>query len=269
MLTIRKLLPQDAQLWKKYRLEALKFHPENFLNSLEDEEKLNDLEWKGRLLENDIFGLFEDLKLVSMVSFSILPKNKLKHIGEIWGVYTLPSARGKGYLTELLKHVLSYAEKKVDHCILTCTTSNTGAFHVYQKLGFKVYGIDKNAIKVQDTFYDEYLMSKTFQVAVHEELVFTKNQNPTVERFFALKNNLTYNLSDIKSTFKDCIYHDLSLGTWWQTFVTYFRKLCYYVFNCGRYHDVELLLSTLSSEENIQLKNKLDTENIYDFMLKC
>ncbi len=42
---------------------------------------------------------------------------------------------------------------------LTCVTSNLGAVALYQKHGFKIYGTEPNALKIGDTFFDEYLMT--------------------------------------------------------------------------------------------------------------
>jgi hypothetical protein len=62
-----------------------------------------------------------------MGSMRTLSRLKCNHVGEIWGVYTIPTARGKGYSIKLLQHLLADAKQKVVHCILTCTTINKGA----------------------------------------------------------------------------------------------------------------------------------------------
>lgn len=84
-MEIRKLTIADTPLWKHNRLEALINHPENYLSSYEEEINLSDLEWQNRISEHAVFGVFENQNLLSMVSFSMLPRIKSKHIGEIWG----------------------------------------------------------------------------------------------------------------------------------------------------------------------------------------
>jgi ribosomal protein S18 acetylase RimI-like enzyme len=268
MINIRKLLPSEALLWKKYRIEALQNHPENYLASSDDELKLSDADWEKRITDNEIFGLFEESCLMSMLAFTILPQEKSQHIGEIWAVYTLPDARGKGYLTQLMEHVLDYEKDRVDHFRLACNTLNIGAFRIYQKLGFTVYGTERKAVKINDTFYDEYLMCRDKE-RQPQPVSNPVPQNPTVERFFKLKTDLGNHSQHIQKLFKDCIYHDVSLGSLWQSMVYCFRMLCYYVFNTGRYHDLELLISTLSPQENAQLKQSLNMNDISSYMLSC
>lgn len=161
-MQIRQLGINDALLWKKYRLEALKLHPENYLSSYEEEILLTDEDWKKRITQHEIFGLFKGVQLVATVCFSVMERYKNKHKGEIWGVYTLASERGQGYSICLMQHVLRHAQKKVKLCLLTCTTTNVVAFHIYQKLGFKVYGIEPKSIQVGKDFFDENLMILQF-----------------------------------------------------------------------------------------------------------
>jgi ribosomal protein S18 acetylase RimI-like enzyme len=283
-MQIRKLEPNDAMVWKKLRLESLVKHPENYLSAIEEESLLTDEDWQQRIAQNDVYGLFEDKQLVSIASMKTMSRLKCSHVGEIWGVYTIPDARGKGYSSQLLKHLLTDAKHKVDHCILTCTTTNQGAFHIYQKLGFRVYGIDNKAIKVGENYYDEYMMTlewspvpkktledkeKYFQYIQSKPRLSNHELHSTLNRFSLLKTNLSSNGRDIPRLFKDCIVHDVSGGRIWQTMVYYIRLLGYYLFNMGRYHEMSNLLSTLNPEQNQQLKMGLQTDDIHSYMIKC
>lgn len=167
-----------------------------------------------------------------------------------------------------MQHVLEYAKDKVQQCILTCTTTNSSAFNLYQKLGFNLYGTDNQSIKVNNTFYDEYLMVKDFNTRAQRFTVTDTPKNPTLHRFSLLKNQLGKS-PDIKQLLKDCIYHDISGPFIWQTIIHYIRLICYYLFNTGRYYEMGILLSTLNKEESRQLKFGLDTNDINDYMLSC
>ena len=162
-MDIRLLTPDDALLWKQIRLEALLGFPQNYLSSYEEEEQRTLKQWKDILSQNLIYGLFIDGQLVSTVALS--PKNivKYQHKGEIWGVYTKPSFQGQGLARQLMSHVLEQAQKKLTLCYLNCTTTNQGAFKIYEQLGFEIYGIEKKAILVDGQYYDEYLMAIYFK----------------------------------------------------------------------------------------------------------
>ena len=269
---IRKLESDDALIWKKYRLESLKNHPENYLSALEEEQLYTDEQWRKRIQDDEVFGLFEDSELKSLVCFSVLQSLKSNHKGEIWGVYTDPSSRGKGYSSLLLQHVIDYAKTKVDYLSLTCTTTNTGAYHIYQKLGFTLYGTETKAIKVGSKFFDEYLM--TIELKRQPKLMADfqqkeKSDNPTLHRFSLLKGHLHKNGSDTKAMFKDCIYHDVETSSIWQTFIYYVRLVCYYLFNAGRYQELDDALSKLTGDETQKLKQGLESEDIQAYMLGC
>jgi len=162
-MDIRLLTPDDAMLWKQIRLEALLGFPQNYLSSYEEEQQRTPQQWQDVLSQNLIYGLFIDGQLISSVALSPKTLVKHQHKGEIWGVYTKPAFQGKGLARQLMKHVLEQAQKNLSLCYLTCTTTNQGAFKIYEQLGFETYGIEKNSIWVDGQYYDEYLMAIYFK----------------------------------------------------------------------------------------------------------
>lgn len=162
MMDIRLLSQSDASLWKSIRLESLLNYPENYLSSFEEERLRSDKQWEEVIENNQIYGLFKDTQLASIVSLSPKTTYKHQHKGEIWGVYTRPQFQCKGLAYQLLAYVLEQAEKYLELCYLNCTTSNQGAYRIYQKLGFETYGIELKSIFVNQQYYDEYLMAIDF-----------------------------------------------------------------------------------------------------------
>ena len=59
-MDIRRLTPQDWQIWKQLRLEALKNAPESFGSSYEEELRWSDLEFQNEINKSNIFGAFID-----------------------------------------------------------------------------------------------------------------------------------------------------------------------------------------------------------------
>jgi ribosomal protein S18 acetylase RimI-like enzyme len=161
-MEMRLLNQNDAMLWKKLRLEALLGFPQNYLSSYEDENQRTHQQWQEVVNQNKIYGLFIDGQLISTVALSLKSALKHQHKGEIWGVYTQPRFQGQGLAGQLMKYVLDDCKKYLKLCYLTCTTSNQGAFRIYEKLGFETYGVEKNAICVNGQYFDEYLMAIHF-----------------------------------------------------------------------------------------------------------
>lgn len=161
-MNIRKLDTQDMTLWKQFRLAALQESPECFGSSYEEEIERTDYEWEERLTKNTLFGVFIDKRLVGAAGFFTLKLLKLTHRGGIFSMYTLPEYRRQGVGSALIQHVISYAKDQVSQIHLMCVTTNISAINLYQKYGFRIYGTETRALKLQDKFYDEHLMILEF-----------------------------------------------------------------------------------------------------------
>lgn len=158
-MQIKKLTQKDWQLWKEFRLEALKNSPESFGSSYEEELNWSDVDFQQTLTKNDIFGIIIHNSLVSCASFYSLHVEKMKHRGFIWGMYTQPHYRGKSYASAIIQAIIKHAKSHVTQLHLTCVTSNINAVSFYQKHGFKTYGTEPRALKIGNTFFDEHLMA--------------------------------------------------------------------------------------------------------------
>ncbi len=155
---IKKLRPEDFEIWKSVRLEALKNSPESFASSYEEESSGSDSDFKKNLIQSDVFGVFIGYSLVACAGFYSLNSLKTKHRGVIWGLYTQLEYRGQGIASALIQTIIHHARSRVIQLHLTCVTSNLAAVAFYQKQGFSIYGREDRSLKVAETFFDEYLM---------------------------------------------------------------------------------------------------------------
>ncbi|HAU0495606.1 TPA: GNAT family N-acetyltransferase [Legionella pneumophila] len=161
-MKIKQLFDADWHLWKEIRLEALNNSPESFGSSYEEEVLMSDADFQDGLSKGYVLGVFVDDLLVSCAGLYTLNLLKTKHRGVLWGVYTRPEYRGKGIATVLIQALIQYAKTHVTQLHLTCVVSNFVARSFYQKQGFRIYGTEPKALKINDTFYDEYLMVLDF-----------------------------------------------------------------------------------------------------------
>ncbi len=157
-LKIKKLGPYDWEIWKNFRLAALKNSPENFGSSYEEEFNWTDSDFQNSLIKSDVFGVFVDHELVSCAGFYSLNSLKTKHRGVIWGMYTKEKYRGQGIASSLIQKIINHAKSHVIQLHLTCVTSNPEAIGLYQKHGFKIYGEEPNALKIENQYVNEYMM---------------------------------------------------------------------------------------------------------------
>jgi ribosomal protein S18 acetylase RimI-like enzyme len=157
-MNIRLLTETDCLSWKTLRLEALKNVPEAFGSSYEEESLWADERFQMTLQQNYIFGAFIDTELVASSAFFTLNNIKTKHKGVIWGVYVKPNYRKIGIAATLLQTLIQHAKQHVIQLHLSVTAHNLAAIKFYEKFGFKIYGTEPNALKIDNVFFDEHLM---------------------------------------------------------------------------------------------------------------
>ncbi|MEE1613767.1 GNAT family N-acetyltransferase [Microvirga sp. CF3016] len=160
-LSIRLLHPSDAQAYRDLRLEALKSSPAAFGSSYEEESPLPIQTIKARIPvsgPNAIFGAFSDKALVGMAGFAVYERMKARHKGVMWGVFVKPDWRKQAVGKALVQQVIDHASRHVIMLEAAVGLANESARRTYHSLGFRPYGIERKAIRIGDTFYDEELL---------------------------------------------------------------------------------------------------------------
>lgn len=162
MMEIKILEPKDAVIYREIRLAALKSNPEAFSSSYAEEIDYPLETFENRLTIGHFFtfGAFVDDKLSGVVTLIIETKVKTKHRANIVAMYVRPEMRKSGIGRRLMTEAINKAKEieEIKQIYLTVTSSNERAKNLYKSLGFRTYGIDKNGLKVDDTYYDDELM---------------------------------------------------------------------------------------------------------------
>ncbi|MBL8520868.1 MAG: GNAT family N-acetyltransferase [Betaproteobacteria bacterium] len=162
-MTVRRLLPSDAEQFQSVRLCGLQECPSAFASSHE-EEVGTPLEVVAQRLahkpDGAIFGWFAGPALRGVVGVQREGMSKLAHKAYIWGMYVAPDARRSGVGQELLVHALAYArdELGVRQVNLGVNTQNAAAISLYRRVGFEVYGTEREFLLVDGVLHDEHHM---------------------------------------------------------------------------------------------------------------
>lgn len=164
-ITIRVLEDSDVDKFLPLRLRALEESPHSFgadhteWLELPPEEVLRRMQ---RRADAFVLGAFDrhDLNLLGIAGCRRRTGIKLAHTAEIWGVYVDEHHRGKGIARALMLDALRQVRLMdgVDRVVLTVVTTNQHAARLYETLGFKSYGREPRALRVNGNYFDEEMM---------------------------------------------------------------------------------------------------------------
>lgn len=159
-----RLIKDEAEwlAFQTLRLSALLEYPEAFGSSFEEESILSIDSFKEGYKKCDIFGAFMEHDLIGCAGFFAQSPIKMRHRGVLFSMYIAPAHRNKGIANLLVKAVIEHAKKYVLQIHATVVTSNQSALNLYEKNGFIIYGTEPHALKIDNHFYDEYIMALMF-----------------------------------------------------------------------------------------------------------
>jgi RimJ/RimL family protein N-acetyltransferase len=160
---VRRLEVADAEAFVVLRREALANDPFAFAASPEDDRGLLVEEVRVFLAnraEQAVFGGFDGGQLAGIVGLYRENKLKRRHIAHVWGVYVTPSMRGRGLARAMMEALVAHARtcEGLELVELSAATSTPAPIRLYESLGFRAWGVEKNAIKWNDAYADDVQM---------------------------------------------------------------------------------------------------------------
>jgi ribosomal protein S18 acetylase RimI-like enzyme len=173
---IRQAVPADAAAFRKIRLEALEMNPEAFSADLETNQAQPYEYWVDRLeklgpehgnmlyfAEGPKTGGAEEPgpRLVGLTGVFLGNTSKTRHSATIYSVFVEPEWRGLGIAGALLESCLDWAKSQnVSVVRLGVNATNVAAIRCYARIGFLVYGLETQSLRVNGRDYDLLLMGK-------------------------------------------------------------------------------------------------------------
>lgn len=158
----RRLSPADARAFQELRIRGLADSPTAFISTPQEDAALPMSVVEERLRHEPdyaVFGAWDQNELCGIAGVRRESKVRLQHKAWLWGVYVAPSARGKGVAAELVRLCLAFArEMGVRQVNLGVNAKNAAARRLYENIGFRSYGVERNFMCVDGEWQDEVHM---------------------------------------------------------------------------------------------------------------
>ena len=164
-MQVRRLVPEDASLYRSIMLHAYDTYPDAFTSSAAERSKESMEWWKSRIdsrihANEIVFGAWVNRKLIGVAGISFQTREKLQHKAMVFGMYVDQNQRGAGVGHQLLNSLLDEARGREGVRIvqLTVTEGNIEAEKLYSNVGFKRFGIEPLAVRVSSTYVSKVHM---------------------------------------------------------------------------------------------------------------
>ncbi|RWK58123.1 GNAT family N-acetyltransferase [Mesorhizobium sp.] len=160
-MTLKLLDPDEFEIFKRIRLEALRAAPEAFASSAAEWENLPDEEWRRRLTNNPVVVSFRGEEPVGIMGLKRQRASKMAHRATVIMVYLRDSERGGGYAVGMLNMLLDHARALgIRQIELAVSAENPAAIRFYQREGFHEIGCIPAGFLHDGREIDEIVMAR-------------------------------------------------------------------------------------------------------------
>lgn len=171
-MKITRLTPKDYEHFYSLRLASLEECPEEFATDAEAwknaaRETINKLLVSSEEKQDaPIFGAWNNGELVGLVGLNHDLRPSVMHKSTLWGLYVTPGQRkqglGSALLTEVIKTAQEISDLRLIRAVVTITSKD--ALSLLEKHGFKVFGQEPEAKRLNEEYYDQvYLWLPLFE----------------------------------------------------------------------------------------------------------
>lgn len=159
-MQIRQLGVADAAPYHALRLRMLQLYPDAFTSSYEDDVG-KPLTWVEERLAPPsggpgfVLGAFAGADIVGAVGLEVEARRKQRHKALLFGMYVAPEHAGQGAGRALLAECIARAGRidGLEQLHLTVTTSNDRAVRLYERAGFRAFGVEQRALKIGEEYF--------------------------------------------------------------------------------------------------------------------
>ena len=155
-MDIRRLTADDAHAFRSLRIRALGEYPEAFTSSYEEEVDRPVEDTARRLASPHLmfWGAWDGEDLAGMVGLEREARAKNRHKATVVGMYVGLEHLGSGLGRRMFAVLLDEARREgIEVLVLTVTDGNGPATALYESVGFRSFGIEPKAVKVDGRYF--------------------------------------------------------------------------------------------------------------------
>lgn len=157
-ILIRRISPDEIDVFRRIRLEALRCAPASFASRFEDWIILPDEEWRRRLAD-PVFVAFSNSEPIGIMGLLRFRPSKMAHRATLVSVYVRKSERGTGIAADLLSVVSNEARGLgILQLELAVNAENSAALRFYRGNGFIEVGRIPGGLMDGERKIDDILM---------------------------------------------------------------------------------------------------------------
>ena len=155
--TVRRLGPADAAQYRAVRLMGLRAFPHAFRPALE-EAQAQPLAWAEKRLATKgeyWFGAFDGIELIGAICLRTQEGIKVRHSASLSALVVDPQRQRQGIGAALVAHLIEVARSLgfIRQITLTVTDGNTAAERLYERFGFRQFGLEPDAFLHDGKYY--------------------------------------------------------------------------------------------------------------------
>jgi ribosomal protein S18 acetylase RimI-like enzyme len=156
-LAVRRLGSADAERYRALRLAGLRAFPHAFRPGVE-EALAQPLSWAEQRLSKEgeyWFGAFEGEELVGAICLRTQEGVKSRHSASLNALVVDPERQRRGIGAALVAHLVGFA-RSLEHLrqiTLTVIDGNTHAERLYERFGFRQFGLEPDAFLHDGIYY--------------------------------------------------------------------------------------------------------------------
>lgn len=149
---VRPLAEPDLQPYRELMLQAYELDADAYTTTAQERANASTAWWLGRLCDplgsSQAFGAFHEGRLVGAVAIEFEARFKIRHKAHLVGMYVARHCRGQGAGQALLQAAIDHARQRaeVKLLLLTVTDGNDAAIALYERAGFRGFGLEPMAI---------------------------------------------------------------------------------------------------------------------------